>query len=530
MVMAAGTLVSRILGMVRALLLASILGLLTLSSNAFATANTVPNSIYLLVAGGLLNAALVPHIVKAAGRIDDGGAQTLNRLFTLAVTGLVAVTVLVVLLAPLVPVVLATSFDEPTARLTIALAYWCLPQVLFYGVYAVAGQILNAKGIFGPYTWAPAANNVVSIVGLLSFAAAFGASAGRQLPGEWTDLQTAVLAGTSTAGVAVQAAILIPALRRAGVRLRPRWRTHPADGMQGLGRVAGWSLASAAANQLGYVVTSNIAASGASSGGAGRTVWDNAYLLLMLPHSLITVSLVTALFTRLSRMAQGGDADGIANEVSKGLRLIVLATAPTATALLVLAPDIVQVLYTGNAATERRSLAMVVAIMGLALVPLSLQHLLQRAFYAYQDARTPFGIQAIVVAMSASVSVAGYAVLPKRWVVAGVAAGLAVGLTTGVLASLLKLRARVGTLPMRALTDVLLRAGVAAAFAGSCAYLTRILVATMTSNDWFDGLLRLVLAGIVLVLAYGSVTWLLKVAEMRRAFAGVRRWVRRSAA
>lgn len=524
LLMAAGTFVSRILGMVRALLVAGVLGLLTLSSNAFTTANTVPNSLYLLVAGGLLNAALVPQITRAASS-PDGGERALNRLLTLAIAGLLAVTVVAVLAAPLVPTLLAASFDPATARLTVALAYWAMPQVFFYGVYALAGQVLNAKGVFGPYTWAPVVNNVVAIAGLLAFLAAFGDEAGRQAPQLWTDTQIAVLAGSSTAGVALQAAVLLPALRRAGVRLRPRWRSDPADRMSTLGRVAGWTLGAAALNQLGYLVTSNVSNAGAAEGGAGRTVWDNAYLLLMLPHSLITVSLVTALFTRLSQLAQRDDVDAVAAQVARGSRLIVLAIAPTAVALVVLAPEMTQVLYPGNSAAEQRALAVVVSVIGLALVPLSLQHLLQRAFYAYQDARTPFLVQVVVIGTSSSLALLGWVLLPDRLVVAGVAAGLAVGLAAGVGASLLRLRPRLGSGPAHALADVLVRAGVAALVAGGCAVGVRFALATVAGTGWSAGAIRLVAGGVVLVLAYGAVVLILRVPEARAAVASARRRV-----
>ncbi|HEX8495944.1 MAG TPA: lipid II flippase MurJ, partial [Actinomycetales bacterium] len=225
-VMAAGTLVSRLLGFVRAILLTGLLGVTgALAYDTFATANTVPNQVYNLIAGGLLNAVLVPAITRAA-KHEDGGQAFLDRLLTIALVVLGTVTVVVVALSPLVPVVLGTAgWDAPTRALTVAFAFWCLPQVFFYGLYTVLGQVLNARGRFGAYMWAPVLNNVNA------------------------------LAGTATLGVALQALVLLIPLRAIGFRYRPRlgWR---GAGLATAGQVAGWTFAAALVGQLAYVMTS----------------------------------------------------------------------------------------------------------------------------------------------------------------------------------------------------------------------------------------------------------------------------------
>lgn len=527
-VMAAGTLVSRLLGLVRALLLASVLGLLSLSSSAFATANTVPNSIYLLIAGGFLNAALVPAIVRVTGEQRSthappdtptppvGGAE-LSRIVTWSVTLLLAATVPVVAAAPLVPDVLAGAFDPQTSALTVALAYWCLPQVFFYGLYAVLGQVLNARSVFGPFMWAPVANNLVAIAGLLLYVRLFGADAGRAPPGAWSTAQIAVLAGSATLGVAAQALVLLVPLRRTGIRLRPRWRrtsTPPATAASGLRRVAGWALAAAAVSQLGYVVTSNVANSTAP-GHAGRAAYDNAYTLLMLPHSLLTVSFATALFTRLSATAARGDTAAVAVSLSRAVRLVSFFTVPASAALVVLGEDVVRVLYPGNDTTETHALAAVVSVIALALVPLSVQHLLQRGFYAFQDARTPFVVQLAVVGVGAGVAIVGRATLPDDRVILGVAFGLAVGLTTGGVLSARCLRTRLSWRPGAELGAPLLRLLAAGAGSGLLARFMQLTLRSAGVTGYRGSLLVVMCSSTTLGIGYLVLCRLLAPAELR---------------
>ena len=214
-VMATGTFVSRLLGFVRAIALTALLGVTAaLANDTFATANTVPNQVYNLIAGGLLNAVLVPQITRAS-RHEDGGQAFLDRLLTVALVALAAVTVLVVALAPLVPVVLNDgSWDAPTRALAVAFAFWCLPQVFFYGLYTVLGQVLNARGRFGAYMWAPVLNNVVAIGGIIAMYVWIGGYdrvSNPHPPSTWTPGQIALLGGTAVVTllyVALNAAFL----------------------------------------------------------------------------------------------------------------------------------------------------------------------------------------------------------------------------------------------------------------------------------------------------------------------------------
>ena len=466
-VMAAGTFVSRLLGFVRAVLLAGLLGISgALAFDAFTTANTVPNAVYNLIAGGLLNAVLVPQIARAA-KHEDGGQAFLDRLLTIALVALAAVTVLVVVLAPLVPMVYGTDkWDAPTRALAVAFAFWCLPQVFFYGLYAVLGQVLNARGQFGAYMWAPVLNNVVAIGGILvMFWWIGGYGSNPHPPSSWTASQIALLGGTASAGVAVQALVLVLPLRQIGFRYRPRfsWR---GVGLASAGRVAGWTFLSAVVGQLAFVVTARAVNGAGADGGPGQGAYGNAYLLFVLPHSLITVSLVTALFTRMSRAAADEDVSGVRRDLSLGLRLTAVATILATAGLLALGPDLTSTLFTFNSLPEARAIGYATMAMALGLTAFSAQYLFQRAYYAFADARTPFLVQVPVAVVIAATSFASGRLLSADRVVIGVGLGMATAYTVGAVLSAVFLRRRLGSLDGARVLRTYARLVLAAAIAG----------------------------------------------------------------
>src|SRR4029453_13708188 len=183
--------------------------------------NTVPNALYILLAGGILNAVLVPQITRAA-RQPDGGQEDIDRLPTMATTLLFLITLGVTLAAPFLIRLYATEkWTDDQVALGTAFALWCLPQVFWYGLYTLLGQVLNARGSFGPFMWAPVVNNLVGIAGLLWFISVPGT--GHRPISEWTPGTIALLSGVATLGVVAQALVLIPFLRRAGVGYTPRW-------------------------------------------------------------------------------------------------------------------------------------------------------------------------------------------------------------------------------------------------------------------------------------------------------------------
>ena len=520
-VMAAGTAVSRVLGFVRALVLAWAIGVNAAAADAFAIANTVPNNLYMLVAGGVLNAVLVPQIVRAMRR-EDGGQQYLDALLSIALAALLTVTVALTAGAPLVIALYAGDLDGDLLALTIAFAVWCLPQVFFYGLYTLLGQVLNARGSFGPYMWAPVVNNVVAIAGLLVFVALFGAGAQAHPVSTWTVEKIAVLAGVATLGVVLQALVLLVPLRRIGFRYRPRggWRGL---GLGTAGAVAAWTFAAVLVGQLGFLLVTNIAAVARESTleqprdlaaeTPSMAAWTLAFLLFMLPHSLVAVSVVTALFTRMSHAAAAADTRSVRADVSSGLRVLGVATVLAAAGLLVLAGPLGRIISSASDA-EAQAIGRVAAAMALGLPAFSASYLLQRSFYAFEDARTPFVVQLVVVGAWTTGNVLSLLLLPPRDLMVGVAASMSLGSLCGALTAAWLLRRRLGGID----GYLVVRTHVRLVLGAVVAALAGVALSTALSDVTWSGRLGAVatcaLVGTVMTAAYLLVLRTLRVREL----------------
>lgn len=506
-IMAAGTMVSRVLGLLRTTALAWAIGT-TLSSDVFTTANTLPNTFLILIGGGVLNAVLVPQIVQASQR-GAAGHEYVDRLLTVSISVLAAATVVLTALAtPLFLLYWSHGSDPDVVRLGTVFALWCLPQMFFYGLYTVLGQVLNARGSFGPYMWAPVVNNVVAIAGILAFIGYAGS--GEKAIGWWRGDAIVLLAGTTTLGVVAQALVLIPVLRRSGFRWRPRWGLRGV-GMRSAGRVAGWTFGAVAVTQLAFVITSKVINSGsqaAAEAGAslqpGRFVYDNANLLFMLPHSLVTVSLVTALFTRMSHAAAAGRTDDIRADLSLGLRSTGVATVAATGAFVVLGRDAATMVFLGNGRSSVDALYLVTLAMVVGLVPFSAQYLLQRVFYAFEDARTPFRIQVVVTLVWTAGNLASLMLLPGRWVTIGVGVGMSVSNLAGVGLSLVLLRRRIGSTDGAAVLRSHVQFGVAVTGAAASAWLVSLAVHAVAGSGRVGSLLALMVAGPVMLAMYAG--------------------------
>ncbi|MBM7053795.1 murein biosynthesis integral membrane protein MurJ [Streptomyces sp. RHZ10] len=431
-VMAAGSVVSRATGFVRSAVVVAALGT-GLTADGYTVANTVPNILYILLIGGALNAVFVPELVRAAKEHADGGAAYTDRLLTLCTVGLLALTAFAVAAAPLI-VGLYTDYDGRQAELTIALARYCLPQILFYGLFTLLGQVLNARGRFGAMMWTPVLNNLV-IIGVFGLYIAVAANA----DGTLTDTHAHLLGWGTTAGIAVQTLALIPALRAAKFRWRPRfdWR---GSGLTRPMRAAGWLVLLVLTNQLAYWVVTRLstatglhAAEQDIAGGAGYTAYSYAYQLWVVPQGIITVSLVTALMPRMSRAAADGDLAGVRRDVAYALRTSAAVVVPAGTALLVLAPWVIGSVFGYGRTTAADITVMAGIMMAFApgLIAFSGQYVLSRGFYAMSDTRTPFLLNLVIAAVQAGLSVAAYLLLPARWAVTGMAGASTVAFFAG---------------------------------------------------------------------------------------------------
>ncbi|KRB76589.1 murein biosynthesis protein MurJ [Nocardioides sp. Root190] len=402
--MAAGTVVSRFSGFIRSTLLAAALGI-SLHGDIFTIANTVPNMLYILLAGGVFNAVLVPQLVRSMKNDADGGAAYVDRVMTLAICFLGLVTVLLVVFAPLVmQVVLTSKFDQPELaeqrQSAIDFARFCLPQVFFYGMFVLVGQVLNARGRFGPMMWAPIANNVISVAVLVTYLVAFGPATTAEQQGPFTPGQETLLGIGSTLGIAVQLLVLVPYLRSAGIRYRPRFDVRGV----GLGqtfRLAVWTVLFVIVNQVAYVVVVRLASGGTASAadGTGITIYSSVMLVVMVPHSIITVSLATAILPRLSAAAAGNDLGGLATTLGSTLRTALAVVVPFAVLMPSIALPLAQVIWGHGAAGEtypRFESSMILFAVGV--VVFTVHYLVLRGFYALEHNRTVFFVQCVIAA------------------------------------------------------------------------------------------------------------------------------------
>ena len=484
-VMAAGTVVSRLSGFVRSMLLAAALGT-QLHADVFTIANTVPNMLYILLAGGVFNAVLVPQLVRAMKSDPDGGEAYTNRIITLAALFLAGVTALLVLLAPLLMrLYLDGSFftDELTSQResVIDFARLCLPQVFFYGMFVLIGQVLNSRDRFGPMMWAPIANNVISVAVLLLYLVTYGAASGDELRGGYTTGQEWLLGLGSTVGIAVQLLVLIPYLRAAGVRFRPRFDLR-GSGLGHTLRLGLWTVGFVVVNQVAYTVVVRLASSGTADaasggGGTGYTVYSGAFLLVMVPHSIATVSLATATLPRLSRAAADGDLPTVAHQVSATMRTALALIVPFALLLPSIALPLANLLWGYAAAAETYSdFSTSLALFAPGLVFFTVHYLVLRGFYALERTRTVFYVQCVIATVNVVLAVAVTSQVQADDTAPGLVVAYGGAYAVGALLSFLVLRRLLGGLDTPVVVRFLVRLLIAAGIAGGVAWGWRALL------------------------------------------------------
>ncbi|MET9731799.1 murein biosynthesis integral membrane protein MurJ [Streptomyces sp. NPDC006458] len=447
-VMAAGTMVSRLTGFIRSAMIVSALGLVLLGES-FQVAYQLPTMIYILTVGGGLNSVFVPQLVRAMKDDEDGGEAYANRLLTLVMVILGGLTVVAMLGAPLLVRALSNPLASDPAAFDVAVTFtrYFLPSIFFMGVHVVMGQILNARGRFGAMMWTPVLNNIVIIVTLGLFLWVYGTAEHSGMTVENIPDEGVRLLGIGILlGLVVQALAMIPYLRETGFRLRLRfdWRGH------GLGKaamLAKWTILFVLANQAGALVVTQLATAAVVDTkieGTGFSAYANAQLIWGLPQAIITVSLMAALLPRISRSAAEADAGAVRDDISQGLRTTAVAIVPIAFGFLALGIPMCTLIFGSSGAQAATNMGYMLMAFGLGLVPYSVQYVVLRAFYAYEDTRTPFYNTVIVAAVNASASALCFLLLPPRWAVVGMAASYGAAYVIGVGVAWRRLRKRLG--------------------------------------------------------------------------------------
>lgn len=405
--MALGTIVSRATGFLRTGLLAMVIGT-QLNADIFDVANNLPNTLYILIAGGIFNVVLVPQLVRAMKNDPDGGDAYANRVITLGMLVLGVGTILLMLAVPWLLRIVGPStlfLPENAVPLESAtlLMLLCLPQVFFYGAFVLVGQILNARKRFGPMMWAPIVNNVVACAVIIGYFFIFGAN--NSVGG--FDTNEALLLGLgSTFAIGLQALVLVPYLRQVGFRYRPRFDFRGV----GLGhtlRLGAWTFLFIIVNQIAFVVITRIAFGATLEGAndakpaAGSFVYSFGFLISQLPHGVVTVSLATAIIPTLAALAADRNYPRMRLELSRTVRIALVLVVPVAVALLCLGQPMTAIAGgLGALGGHTVPIGHTVQAFSLAMVAFTVHYLMLRGFYANEDNRSPFFIQVVIAAVN----------------------------------------------------------------------------------------------------------------------------------
>ena len=447
--MAVGTLVSRGTGFLRTLVLVAAVGVAGLS-NAYNNANTLPNTVYYLMLGGIFTSVVVPLLVRAAKRDPDRGEAYAQRMFTLGALALLAVTVVATLLAgPLVDLY-ARTINGPAGShlaaehdLMVVWAYYFIPQIFFYGMSSLIGAILNTRGRFAAPMWTPVINNLIVIaVGGLYVAMRLGKE-------PWTISAGGVrlLGIGTTLGVVAQTVALIPSLRGAGFRWHPTLGFRPGEVTE-MGRMAGWMSVYVVSQWAGYLVVQRVA-NAASAGVNGYSAYSIAWQLFQLPYAIIGISVITALLPRMSEHANARRYSLVRDDFSIGVRLASVLVVPAAIYLGLLGGPLAEFLIGWLPSTgpyHARYIGEVFGLFSLGLVPYMLTQLQLRVFYSFQDSRTAAFVGLLTMGISIAAAYIALAMLPPLNVVAGLAVAYGIANLTGAIVGWALLLRRVGSL------------------------------------------------------------------------------------
>jgi putative peptidoglycan lipid II flippase len=517
-VMAAGTLASRFTGFIRTAVLLYALGTRDLG-DAYNVANTVPNAVYNLALGGILTSVAVPLIVSAAKKHADRGEAYDQRIFTLGVLVLGAITLAATAAAVPITAVYGHGMpDAATYHLTVLFSFFFLPQIFFYGVSSLAGAILNARGSFAAPMWTPIVNNVVVVAAAVGFMLVAGLN---RTPQDISAGEIQLLGIGTTLGIVLQTAALIPSLRKVGFRWRPRFDFRRAE-VSEIGRMSGWMLGYIVTTQISFLVTTVVSNDAgarvcATCAGAGFAAFSNAWQLFQLPYAIVGMSVITAMLPRMSAHAAEGANQLVTDDYSMATRLASVIIVPSALILAVLGPALAQGVFGhgSTSASSARYLGLVFAVFSLGLLPYTVFNLQMRVFYAMHDNRTPAVIGGLAMVVRIAASLAALALLPPQDVVAGLGVGF--GLSNLVTAWALGrvLSKRVGGLDSRRIRSSMLRMHAAAVPGVLVALAVALGISAVTASGTVASLATVAIGGAGGLAAYVLAARWLKVAELR---------------
>ncbi|MEU2664071.1 murein biosynthesis integral membrane protein MurJ [Micromonospora sp. NPDC007220] len=521
-VMAMGSLVSRGTGFLRNLVIAAALGG-ALVGDAYTTAQILPGMVYEFLLGGVLTSVLIPVLVRRRKSDADGGQAYAQRLLTLAVLALGVAALLAVLSASWLTMLYGSGESAGEySKLVTGLARLMLPMIFFSGLSALISAVLNTRGHFAAPMWAPILNNLVVIATAGLYIAIFGADIIK--PDEMTTGRILLIGGGTLLGVAIQAAGLLPALRKVGFRWKLRFDFRKL-GLRELGRLGAWMFCYVAVSQIGLIVLFNLLNRAGRENAAGPLIYNNVFLLLMTAHGIIAVSIITALMPRMSAAAADGRYADVAADLSRGTRTVTAVLAPIAVCYAVLASPISFTLFRWGAFDEGNATATSVVLLAaaLALVPFAVSQLFTFAFYALPDTRTPALINIPVVALRIGVQIVLFAVFSASFAGAGMMIGNAVSYLAAAIASAWLLRPRVGRIGLGEIMRTSARVAVAALGAAVVGLIVVKLLPGDDTPSRLEAVVQLVVGGAVIGGTYLGLAMLLRIGEITEVVGMVRR-------
>jgi len=530
--MAAGTLASRITGVFRDIALVAAIGT-GIFSDTYSVANSIPNIIYILIAGGAINAVFIPALVRHMEDDADQGKQFTDQLLTLVSIVLIGIVLITVLVAGLIVHLYATNLWSPAEfEVATMFARWCLPQIFFYGLYTLASQILNSRSSFSLPMYAPIINNIIVIATAAIF---ISAMSGVPTADSVTVTQINLLGFGTTLGVMAQALILIPALRKTGYDFRPNFQFRNIGNAK-VANLAKWTIGFVLVNQITFLLVSklttlaNVLVSGDPNAVAvGFTSYQKGQLMMMLPHSIITVSIITALLPRLSKQAHDKDLSAFGGELSASLRLVSALIIPSAIFLLAAGPWLGSLLYGYGASSADQGAALggVASMFALGLPAFSLFYVLLRSYYAQENTKTPFkinlGFNGLHIAIGFSLFIL-FSRVGNGFQVAGLALGYSISYVITCALTWYRVGKRVPEIRNNGHLRLIVRVTAASIFAALVSYL--LVRVTVTNQSDVSAPRVAVAIGIFTVsfsLIYVGLAKMLRISEVSAVLALVRR-------
>jgi putative peptidoglycan lipid II flippase len=518
--MAIASLISRITGFLWKLMLVAAIGA-SVANDSFNVANTFPNIVFELLLGGVLASVVVPLLVRSQDDRDGGEAYT-QRLITVALVLLMVGTVAAIIAAPIfTSLYVDGSSTQANPALATAFAYLLLPQIFFYGMFALLSAVLNAKNIFGPTAWAPVVNNMVVILTILVVWIMPGDISLN--PVKMSDPKLLALGLGVTMGIVAQALMLVPPLLRSGFRFKWRWGFDRQ--MKEFGGLTLWILGYVAVSQVGFVINTRVLTIGTAG---GVTAFSNAWLLFQLPYGVIGVSLLTAIMPRMSRAAADGDTKKLVADLSYASRISTVMLVPISAVMTIVGSSVGIALFSFGKGSLDSAIRLgdALAVSAFALLPFALVMLQLRVFYAMKDARTPTLIMVVMTLVKIPLLYLCPVLLDPDHIVLGAMMVNALTFVVGAVLGQVWLWVVLGNLRSKRVLGVILFTLVASVLGVAAAVLAGLIVPASlgpTLQAW----IKLILQGVVGIAVSFGVLMALKVEELAPATARITRLIQR---